>query len=703
MILEERQGLRKLVAVAVTVLMCAALCVGLAVLVRTPAEAARTADATTGATPNYRTFLEQQLKDMPMSYGNYTCLKAQEPYTYFTQEWFGVNLSYLMDVEIGLKDDTTGIKFIAADDYSVTIDMDQLRNQNPDGLSSMLGYVRGEENEQGGERTVLDDEEGPFRLIVPQEVPGPFDEGGTPNWQLSVRQIRAIEVQPVQPGLPTIDPQSIPAGEIVVYGNILSNRAYTVDQLKSMPDTSGEYHTLNKGGFEDDYQCNGVTSSDFLLDVAGIPGDTDSMIVGCADGFGKQFDIDEVLMTYPGDLETMLAYDIYDVGNQEEVDMEEDGPIMWIRPQEDAADTNKSDWMKQARVFEAVTADAGADAKADATPDPTRVPADRVIASGPVDPHNVPSTWYFAEGYTGSADNFETWLCIGNPNSWETEVEITYMTEEMAAGAGVQTQELTVAPRSRTTVNVNDQVGPDKNVSARVEGYHGDSLVVERAMYWNGRQGGHCVTGVTELDDSWFLAEGCTGEGFETWVLLQNPNDDPANAELTFMTGEGEVDGPDVALPANSRVTVDVSQTVPDNMQVSTAVESDQPIVAERAMYWNDREGGHDEVAVDSPKIYSLLAEGCTEGGFETWILLQNPGIIDATVYITYLTGEGAVERAPLEVPAGQRVSVNVANDVGATYNVSAQISSTVQIAVERSVYWNNRVEGTCARGYLDW
>ncbi|RJP31699.1 MAG: hypothetical protein C4536_07435, partial [Actinobacteria bacterium] len=33
---------------------------------------------------------------------------------------------------------------------------------------------------------------------------------------------------------------------------------------------------------------------------------------------------------------------------------------------------------------------------------------------------------------------------------------------------------------------------------------------------------------------NWYLAEGCTQGGFETWVLVQNPGDTPAQATLTF-------------------------------------------------------------------------------------------------------------------------------------------------------------------------
>jgi hypothetical protein len=33
-----------------------------------------------------------------------------------------------------------------------------------------------------------------------------------------------------------------------------------------------------------------------------------------------------------------------------------------------------------------------------------------------------------------------------------------------------------------------------------------------------------------------------------------------------------------------------------DSYNVSTQVDSNQPVVAERAMYWNNRVGGHDSI-----------------------------------------------------------------------------------------------------------
>ena len=99
------------------------------------------------------------------------------------------------------------------------------------------------------------------------------------------------------------------------------------------------------------------------------------------------------------------------------------------------------------------------------------------------------------------------------------------------------------------------------------------------------RTWGHDSVGVSAASEVWYLAEGCTSGGFETWVLVQNPNPTPANINLTYMTKTGAVPGPGANLPANSRMTFNVADTVPGQWSVSTMVSSDKPVVAERSMY----------------------------------------------------------------------------------------------------------------------
>ncbi|MBU4174986.1 MAG: hypothetical protein KJ907_12190 [Actinobacteria bacterium] len=95
---------------------------------------------------------------------------------------------------------------------------------------------------------------------------------------------------------------------------------------------------------------------------------------------------------------------------------------------------------------------------------------------------------------------------------------------------------------------------------------------------------------------TWHLAEGSTGGDFETWVLIENPNSSSAEITLTYMTPTGAVNGPSATIGANSRESFNVADTVPGQWEVSTEVTSSVPVIAERAMYWGERTGGHDSV-----------------------------------------------------------------------------------------------------------
>jgi len=745
-------------------------------------------DSSTGATPNYRTFIRSDLQGMPYSGGNYTILNSKSPYTYSKQDYYGVRLSYLLDVEVGMKTTTTGIKVVGADGYTVMLSPEQVRNANSQGLYALLAWKKGEVNKTGGPWSSLKDSDGPFKLIVPQSPNVGPHPSGTVNASFIVSQVRAIEVDPTPPGLPAVETSTVPPGEVLVYGNILNRRSFTLTQLKSIKQFSGKYHWKRETETGDS-NCTGIPFDYFIDNVVGTLPDATSVKIVASDNFSQTLSLDEVRLT-PGGLKFLLAWNVDGALKAEPGK----GPIMSIKPQATPTEGNKEFWIRNVRVIQVEPAGT------DPIPDGSAVPTDRIIVCGRSNPKNIPNFWYLAEGYTGGG--FEEFVCIGNPNSWKTKAIVTYMIE----GEASQEQRFDVEARSRATVKVNDVIGNGKNVSVEVEGYHGDSLIVERSMYWNGRRGGHCAAAVSTPGTSWYLAEGCTGNSFETWVLLQNPGDAPANVNITYMNAAGSVPGPSVSLPAKSRKTINVADTLPNDVQVSTNVRSDQPIIAERAMYWNNRTagtcavglaqmgtewylaegctggkfetwilvqnptdaaakvtltymnengsqagpvldiaahsrssinvadtlpgdwqvstkvtsdqpvvaeravywngriGGHAETATDGPKFRSFLAEGSTAGGFESWILIQNPGPSDATVYITYLTSKGANQRDQLNVGAGKRVSINEFEDVGADWQVSAQVISTSPVAVERAVYWAGRdADGSCSHGYPTW
>ena len=312
--------------------------------------------------------------------------------------------------------------------------------------------------------------------------------------------------------------------------------------------------------------------------------------------------------------------------------------------------------------------------------------------------------FYFAEGCT--RPGFEEWICLQNPNDEEAKVQVQYM---LGTGENI-VKDYAVAPKSRFTVNVNSDVGPDKDVSARVVSTNWVPIMAERPMYFNYRgswTGGHDVAGANYPYSCWYFAEGCTRAGFEEWLCLQNPGSFPAEVDITYMLGTGENRIQEITVAPHSRYTVDVNAFLGPEQDVSALVYSDNPIVAERPMYFNYHgawTGGHDVVGATYTKDRWFFAEGCTREGFEEWICIQNPNEGPVDVHITYMLGTGENKTRDLSVPGRTRMTVNAADTVGAGQDVSAMVTSTGgRIICERPMYFDYHGKwtgGHCVVGY---
>ena len=302
------------------------------------------------------------------------------------------------------------------------------------------------------------------------------------------------------------------------------------------------------------------------------------------------------------------------------------------------------------------------------------------------------TSWYLAEGATHPG--FEEWITIQNPGGASTEVTITYM----FPGGGTQVQTVNVGSHSRCTVDVNSAVGPYRDVAARLVSKL--PIVVERPMYFNYHgtmAGGSVESGVDELSKSWYLAEGATHPGFEEWISLMNPASKQTKVTITYMFPGGETKVQKLQMPPTSRETILVNNVVGPNRDVSARIEAENPIIAERPMYFNYQgkwPGGHSQVGANEPATSWFLSEGTTrdnpnDGRFEEWISLMNPGDAKAKVDFTYMFPGGGTKKASLDVPAHARETVLVNNVVGPNQDVSVQLDSSQPIVVERPMYFD--------------
>lgn len=157
-------------------------------------------------------FSLSDLKSMPAFSGHYTFLKSQEPYTYYEKDYTGVSLSYLIEQAMTLSPAATGLIVRARDGYKVNLSLDQARKSYPGGLKTIVAYASGGQSLEG--------EEGPLRLIVPQETPGNKSQGGDANTPACERMVCAVEVTPLPDGMTAPSVDEIPPGSLAVYGAV---------------------------------------------------------------------------------------------------------------------------------------------------------------------------------------------------------------------------------------------------------------------------------------------------------------------------------------------------------------------------------------------------------------------------------------------------------------------------------------------------
>jgi len=315
------------------------------------------------------------------------------------------------------------------------------------------------------------------------------------------------------------------------------------------------------------------------------------------------------------------------------------------------------------------------------------------------------SQWFFAEGATHSG--FALFYLLQNPNAFAVSVEVTYL--RPAPGAPIVKQ-YQLDPLSRKTlwVNVEHAQLASTDVSARLVVGGGYGIVAERAMYLDAGgvpfEAGHDGAGAPVLSTAWFFAEGKTGPWFDEYLLLANPGPARIDADVRYMTARGDVIDQVVAVPAMSRVTIDVERQHPlladAEVAASVRVRGAGALVAERALWW----GGdfpawidaHDSLGVTAPATSWVCATGESRGAHaaDTFVLVANLAAQPRDVRIRLLRDAGPPLSTTVTIGAQSRFNI----DVRATFPASVDtkyavmveaLAGTTDLVVERAIYWS--------------
>ena len=317
-------------------------------------------------------------------------------------------------------------------------------------------------------------------------------------------------------------------------------------------------------------------------------------------------------------------------------------------------------------------------------------------------------TWYLAEGST--AWGFGCYINIQNPSATTVNATVTFMGDSGVITATT----FFLWATSQTRINVTDQTG-QKDFSAKVEcSDPTKTIAVDRQMFWMGGPGGeaektmetHCSIGVTAPSTLWFLPEGSSAWGFETWLLVQNPNAFDVTVNITYMVEAGPPVAKARVVPANSRRTYSMADDIGSH-DSSIRVESPpgQPVIAERALYRNARRLGTESVGATQATNTCCLGEGTTAWGFTTYLLLQNPNGAPVDVWVWFMTSGGSVPAGAFSIPALSRKTIKV-NDILPDQDCSIYVQgvSGALIVAERSMYWGgDTVFGEAAHDSMGW
>jgi type 1 glutamine amidotransferase len=262
------------------------------------------------------------------------------------------------------------------------------------------------------------------------------------------------------------------------------------------------------------------------------------------------------------------------------------------------------------------------------------------------------TTWYFAEGST--TGRFDLFYLIQNPSATETaQITASFLPSQ---GAAIDLP-YSVPPNGRRTIHIDDLPGLSAvDIAAAFTSTNGVPVIVERAMYLSRPEqplaGGHASAGATALSERWFLAEGATGDFFDTFILVGNPGDTPANLNVTYRLDSGVVVSRPHTVQPRSRLTLNIEAESPQlqHQPVSTFVESMNgvPVVVERTMWWpgptpDAWQEGHNSLGTTQTGAVWALADG------------ESGGPRNARTYVLVATGDGTIS-------AGFQMNVYIEN-----------------------------------------
>jgi hypothetical protein len=323
------------------------------------------------------------------------------------------------------------------------------------------------------------------------------------------------------------------------------------------------------------------------------------------------------------------------------------------------------------------------------------------------------TTDYFAEGFTGLAATngratFTEVLNVLNPSPSAANVTFTYYIQGTAAPVVVTRS---VAHTTVLRESVNTDVGTDKIVAAMVTSPQRVYVTrtISRLSPTGARLDSSTTLPVRAAATSWGFPEGYTGVTFQEYLTVLNPTNIQANVTVLLAPQAASAAGAhtlSLTVPALSRITADIRglNLASSAKSVGMLISSDQPIVAERVIYFGDGAGSGKfgstvSSGIAAPSTALRFAFGSSSGagptGNQDFITLLNPSTTGNPVQVTASFSDAAGHpvgtAATVSVAPGTRQTIiaNNALGAGAVSAFSVSLTATGPIEAESAQYFS--------------
>lgn len=312
---------------------------------------------------------------------------------------------------------------------------------------------------------------------------------------------------------------------------------------------------------------------------------------------------------------------------------------------------------------------------------------------------NLPTTYYFAEGYTGKGTTEQ--LALVNPALAQTNITITYLYQN----GQPQSHVYAVAGQTQRVLTINQEAGSNRTVSMIVQGDH--PFAAERTIFTqnNGFVATSDSVGTSSTSTRWYFADGNTNYGWNTLLAVLNPNNQPVTLNISYLltarvnSAYSESRVSSYVVPARSRSTIVLNRLIP-NAQFGMAIQASGAVVIERPEYLtiSPRRGGDTVVGASSPQRTWYFGAGNTTPGFVERLVLANPNNSNTTAQVSYYTNSGRVIARTISIPAMSRIEVDVNSMVGRAYHATV-VSANMPIIAERADFFAANINGISVVG----